>query len=483
MLVGIDVAKAELVVAVRPSGERWTVANDERGVRTLVERFRRDAPELIGLEATGGYELLCVAELVAAALPVVVANPRQVRDFAKATGQLAKTDRIDADILALFADRVRPAVRPLPDAEAQELEALLSRRRQLIEMLGAEKNRLGQVFGRGKRQVKKSLKGHITDDGELIERRIITGRAAFAAVLGSRPRAHILLEASTESEWVARYLESLGHEVIVADPGFAPMYATRSKKVKTDKRDARALCEACQVGAYRAIHRASDAQRHVRAELAVRDAVVRTRTRFVAIIKAFVRREGLRLRSGEPEHTAAKLAELPLPMPLLAELAPLVSLLPPVNAAIAHADVRLTALAATDPIVPRLRTVPGVGPVTAVAFIAALDDITRFQNAHQVQAYLGLVPSEYSSGERQRRGRITKRGNSRVRWLLVEAGWRVLRSADPDAAPLRAWAERIALRRGQRIAVVALARRLAGILFAVWRDETTYHVPRARLAA
>jgi len=162
MLIGIDVAKAELVVAVRPSGERWTVSNDERGVRTLVERFRREVPELIVLEATGGYELLCVAALAAVALPVVVVNPRQVRDFAKAIGQLAKTDRIDADILALFAERVRPAVRPLPDAEAQELDALLARRRQLIEMLQAERNRLGQVFGRGKRPVKKSLKSHIT---------------------------------------------------------------------------------------------------------------------------------------------------------------------------------------------------------------------------------------------------------------------------------------------------------------------------------
>ena len=162
MLIGIDVAKAELVVAARPSGERWTVANDERGGRTLVERLRVEAPELIVLEAAGGYELLCVAALAAVGLPIVVVNPRQVRDFAKATGQLAKTDRIDADILALFAERVRPEVRPLPDAEAQELEALLARRRQLIEMLQAERNRLGQVFGRGKRQVKKSLKSHIT---------------------------------------------------------------------------------------------------------------------------------------------------------------------------------------------------------------------------------------------------------------------------------------------------------------------------------
>lgn len=161
MLVGIDVAKAELVVATRPGGERWTVANDERGVHTLVERVRRDGAELIVLEATGGYELMCVAALAAASLPVVVVNPRQVRDFAKATGQLAKTDRIDADILALFADRVRPEVRALPDAEAQELEALLARRRQLLEMLQAERNRLGQVFGRGKAAVKKSLKAHI----------------------------------------------------------------------------------------------------------------------------------------------------------------------------------------------------------------------------------------------------------------------------------------------------------------------------------
>lgn len=161
MLIGIDVAKAELVVGSRPDGQRWTVANDERGVRSLVDRLREETPELIVLEATGGYELLCVGALAAAALPVVVVNPRQVRDFARATGQLAKTDRIDADILALFAERVRPAVRALPDAEAQELDALLARRRQLLEMLQAERNRLGQVFGRGKRPVKKSLKAHI----------------------------------------------------------------------------------------------------------------------------------------------------------------------------------------------------------------------------------------------------------------------------------------------------------------------------------
>ena len=180
MFVGIDVAKAELVVSILPSAERFTVANDERGVHTLVERVRGLPPTLIVLEATGGYELLAVAALAAAALPVVVVNPRQVRDFAKATGQLAKTDRIDADILARFADVVRPAVRAIPDAAAHELDALLTRRRQLLEMLQAERNRAGQVFGKGQRLVKKSLTAHIhylerelrmtdTDLGEMIK--------------------------------------------------------------------------------------------------------------------------------------------------------------------------------------------------------------------------------------------------------------------------------------------------------------------------
>ncbi len=161
MFVGIDVAKAELVVGVRPTDAGWTARNDAPGVHDLAARLRALGPTLIVLEATGGYELLCVAALAAADLPVVVVSPRQVRDFARATGQLAKTDRIDADILARFADTVRPAVRVLPTADAQELDALLTRRRQLLDMLGAEPNRLGQVFGSGKKPVKKSLTAHI----------------------------------------------------------------------------------------------------------------------------------------------------------------------------------------------------------------------------------------------------------------------------------------------------------------------------------
>ncbi|MGH7644599.1 MAG: IS110 family transposase [Gemmatimonadales bacterium] len=250
----------------------------------------------------------------------------------------------------------------------------------------------------------------LTEEGEIVERRIVTSRERFTAVVGGRPRARILLEASTESEWVARHLEALGHEVIVADPNFAPMYATRSRRVKTDRRDARTLAEACRLGAYRPAHRASDAQRHVRAELAVRDALIRTRTRYVALTKALVRRDGLRLPSGGPEHTDAKLAALPLPPALAAELAPLRALWEPVNTQIAAADARLGHVAASDSVVARLMTAPSIGPVTAVAFVATLDDVTRFASAHQVAAYLGLTPREYSSGDNSGAGGSARPG-------------------------------------------------------------------------
>ena len=163
----------------------------------------------------------------------------------------------------------------------------------------------------------------LTDDGEVFERRIVTSPARFTAVLRCRPRARILVEASTESEWVARHLEALG-----------------------------------------------------------------------------------------------------------------------------HADV-----------------------------------VTQFASAHQVEPYLGRTPREYSSGERQHRGRISKTGSPRMRSLLVEAAWRVLRTTDPAAAPLRAWAEGIAQRRGRSIAAVALARRLAGMLYAMWRDGKDYRVPRPAAGA
>jgi transposase len=314
----------------------------------------------------------------------------------------------------------------------------------------------------------------LREGGEQVERSVRTERSRLRELFGTRERSRIVIEASTESEWVARCLEEAGHEVIVADPNFAPMYATRSRRVKTDRRDARALAEACRLRAYRPAHRTSDAQRQVRAQLAVREALIRTRSRYISVVRSLLRREGLRVRSGEASTFDRRVRELDVPEPLALAVEPLLAVLEPVNAQIAGADRALGRRVREDPDLRRLTTVPGVGPVTATMFKATVDDVRRFRSAQQVAAYLGLVPRERSSGEHQQRGRITKAGNARARSLLIEAAWLILRGKRADTSALRAWAERIAARRGKRIAAVALARRLARILYAMWRDKVPY---------
>jgi len=155
--VGIDVAKAWLDVGVRPSGAQWRAANAEAELPTLVEHLGRLAPQVIVLEATGGYERAIVAALAAAGLPVAVVNPRQVRHFAQATGKLAKTDVLDAHVLAHFAEAVHPQPRPLTDEATQRLAALLERRSQLVAMLTAEKNRHQQSLA----SVRPLIEAHI----------------------------------------------------------------------------------------------------------------------------------------------------------------------------------------------------------------------------------------------------------------------------------------------------------------------------------
>jgi transposase len=156
--IGIDVSQATLDVAVYPSGEHWQTSNAEVAIVELVERVRALAPELIVLEASGGYETPVLAMLASAGLPVVAVNPRQVRDFARSTGQLAKTDALDAQVLAKFAAVVQPTLRPLPDAATRELSALLARRRQLVEMRTAESNRLARAVETVRAEIREHLR-------------------------------------------------------------------------------------------------------------------------------------------------------------------------------------------------------------------------------------------------------------------------------------------------------------------------------------
>ena len=155
--VSIDVSKTYVDVAVRPTGQMWTISNDESGIGELVSRLKTLEPVIVVLESTGGLELPSVAALAAAALPVVIVNPRQVRDFARATGTLAKTDALDAAALAHFADAVRPAVRPLRNAETQVLSSLVARRHQVMSIVVAEKNRLGSAIA----AVRPRIEAHI----------------------------------------------------------------------------------------------------------------------------------------------------------------------------------------------------------------------------------------------------------------------------------------------------------------------------------
>jgi transposase len=156
--VGIDVSQATLEIAVVPTDERCQVTNDETGIAHLVERLTVLAPQRVVLEATGGYELAVLAALGSAGVPVVAVNPRQVRDFARSMGQLAKTDALDAHVLAQFAERIQPKVRPLPDAQSRELSGLLARRRQLIEMRTAESNRLALAVEAVRAEIREHLR-------------------------------------------------------------------------------------------------------------------------------------------------------------------------------------------------------------------------------------------------------------------------------------------------------------------------------------
>jgi transposase len=314
------------------------------------------------------------------------------------------------------------------------------------------------------------------EEGRLvIARRIDTTRADFERAFGGRPRMRILLESGTESEWVAQCLEALGHDVIVADPNYLPMYGQRSRRVKTDKRDVAALTTACRLGTYRPASRVSAAQRTRRQELRVRRHLVQVRTRTISLIRSLVRQDGLRVPRGASEAIVARLDGMTLPPALQAVIAPLKAVLTQVQTTLDGVEARIEEITAADTAAQRLMTAPGVGPIVALTYLAVLDTPDRFGgDARRASAFLGLIPSEASSAERQHKGHITKTGPPELRSLLIQASWVIWRGRSADGAALRTWAHALAARRGRRIAIVALARRLGRILFAMWRDKTEF---------
>ena len=308
---------------------------------------------------------------------------------------------------------------------------------------------------------------------EIVEERRCSTRR-LGEYLAKQSASRVIVETSAEAFAVADLARKSGHDVRVVPATLARTLGVGARGIKTDRRDARVLSEvSCKVDLV-SVHIPSERARLWRSICNSRDALVQSRTKLVNTVKSQLRGElvltGSRCGALLPERIRATWRELEGDVPSHVER--LLVVIESLNEQIAAADKQLRELAKSEPVCQRLMTVPGVGPTTAVRFVATLDDVKRFGTAHDVQSYLGLTPGENSSSTRVRRTRLTKAGPPQMRFLLVQAAWTAIRTAPTH--PMVLWAKRIADRRGKQIASVALARKLAGILFALWRDNTSY---------
>jgi transposase len=290
--------------------------------------------------------------------------------------------------------------------------------------------------------------------------------------LKTKKPGRVILETCTEAFLVANQAKSAGHEVRVVPGMLVRTLGVGARKTKTDRRDAQALSEVSTRIDLPSVHIPSQRARELRAMCGARDRLLSAQTQLINFVRAWLRGEGLRIRSGATETYAKRVRELgKLPSYIEREL----NVLDTLKEQIAAADKELKEISEKDPVCKRLMTVPGVGPLTSVRFFSTVDKIDRFDTAHKLESYLGLAPGENSSSERQRKTSITKAGPSAMRWVLVQAAWVARTKCNyPEALPLKCWAEEIKKRRGSCIATVAMARKLAGILFAIWRDGTVY---------
>jgi transposase len=313
--------------------------------------------------------------------------------------------------------------------------------------------------------------GTIIEESKLPTKKLLT-------LMSTWEPSRVILETSSEAFRIADAARQANHEVRVVPATLVRSLNVGARNIKTDRRDARALSEAsCRID-LPSVHIPSSASRELKSICGAREELVETRTKLINNVRGWLRAQLWRIRTGGAvsfhERVRAHAMELATELP--EHIKRSLQVIEMVSMQIRAANAQLRQIAKSDETCVALMTVPGVGPITAVRFKAALDDVSRFTSSHGVQSYLGLTPGENSSSDRQHRTGITKAGAPAARRLLVQSAWSAFRTAPNE--PMVRWATKIAERRGKFVAVVALARKLAGILFAIWRDGTRYQANR-----
>jgi transposase len=310
--------------------------------------------------------------------------------------------------------------------------------------------------------------------GSIVHRATVRSVGELLPLLGPDTEpARVAIEACREAWAVHAKLTEWGKDVCLVD-------TTRSRQIgigqhgrKTDRLDADRLALALEQGHLPVAHLLSPSRQELRHHLGIRRMLVESRAQAVTTVRGIVRAQGERVPNGEVASFVALVRKASLSEATRMLIGPALAMLEALEVQLLVVERKLEQLCAREPVVQQLCTAPGVSLIVAAAFVSVIDEARRFNNAHQVESYLGLVPSEDTTGGRQRLGRITKAGNPYLRALLVQAAWCVLRQRNPDD-PLKQWGEAIAARRGKRVAAIAVSRRLAGVLWAMWRKDTVY---------
>jgi len=316
-------------------------------------------------------------------------------------------------------------------------------------------------------------------EGAILEERRMRTRQ-LRGWLREIPRSRVVVETCAEAFKVADWAVEAGHEIRVVPATLVRSLGVGARQVKTDQRDAQVLSEvSCRID-LPTVHVPSSEARMRKSLSGMREGLVSARTQLINTVRGWLRTQSRQVRSGSTATFAQRVrrmfeAESANALPRFVERQ--LEAIEQLTVQVREADTELSEMAERDPVCRRSMTLDGVGPVTAVRFAAAIDEVSRFRDAHAVASYLGLTPGEDSSSDRRRRTGITKAGAPALRRTLLQAAWAARRSR--RRGPLQAWADEVEKRRGPNVATTALARKMAGILYAMWRDGRDYEPHRA----